>query len=122
MTPLFLMQLISIIKLFSLGESQVAGNKLIILSRKGCSHREFGTYVKLKGSREQALCRASRKNSQTTGNRPPRVLVSLSHGEGGKPQEAALELLSQEHPATCDPRTWELPLPPSLVLRQYALS
>lgn len=76
----------------------------------------FCDHWKVQGSR---LCGGPPgRTPRTPGSRPPRPLVPLSPWEGGAPQEAALELLSQEHPVSCDPRTWLLPAPPSLVLRQ----
>ena len=60
----------------------------------------------LKGSRRQVSVLDLQKGLPgQQGTDPPRVLVPLSHWEGGTLWEAILELLSQEHPVNCDGRT-----------------
>ena len=63
----------------------------------------------------------SQEGLQNNRKLAPKVQVPLAPGEGGAPPGATLEPLSQEYPASCDPRTWEQHLPPSLVLNQCAL-
>lgn len=70
----------------------------------------------LKGSREQSLKWASRRDSQNKRKTAPaRILAPMSHGGGVPLQEAVPGLLSQEHPVSWDHRTWEMPLLPLLV-------